>query len=100
MGEHSSVLGDCLFESKPIPNSADACGEVTGCNAGCQEVNTCSTRGGYQGMCITFTFAKKVNKTELTLALNPREEIQHRGTRVPKKKDMCLLKTCLKNRQQ
>ena len=30
-------------------------GEVTGCDAGCQEVGTCSTRGGSQGMYITFT---------------------------------------------
>ena len=36
--------GDCPFESDPSPTSADACGEVTGCNAGHQEVGRCSTR--------------------------------------------------------
>ena len=41
--------GDCPFESDPSPISADACGEVTGCNADCQEVDTCSTRGESQG---------------------------------------------------
>ena len=28
--------------------SADACGEVTSCDAGFQEVGRCSTRGGSQ----------------------------------------------------
>ena len=34
------------------PTSADACGEKTGCDDGRQEVTTCSTRGGTQGMYI------------------------------------------------
>ena len=51
-------LCDCLFESKPSPTFADGHGEVTGYAAGHQEVDTCSTTGGYQGMYITFTSAK------------------------------------------
>ena len=43
---------DCLFESEPIPTSADACGEVTGCDASCQEVNRCSTRGNVHYICL------------------------------------------------
>ena len=52
--------GDCPFESEPSPTSADACREVTSCTAGHQEVDMCSTRGGSQGMYITFTPAKKI----------------------------------------
>ena len=44
--------------------------------AGCQEVGTCSTRGGSQGMYITFTSGIR----QPTLALKPREDI----TRNPK----------------
>ena len=51
--------GDCLFKSEPSPTSADACGEVTGCTVCHQEVGMCSTRGGSQGMYITFTSTKK-----------------------------------------
>ena len=40
-----------------IATSADACGEVTGCDAGCQEVGRC--KGGSQGMYITFASAKQ-----------------------------------------
>ena len=40
---------DHSFESEPSPTSADACGEVTGCTASCQEVGTCSTRSESQG---------------------------------------------------
>ena len=39
--------------------SATVCGERTGGNAGHQEVSTCSTRGGSQGMYIIFASAKK-----------------------------------------
>ena len=69
-----------MFESEPTTTSADACGEVTGCNAGHQEVGRCSTRGGSQGMYITFASAKQVNKAESTLALKTRGDI----TRNPK----------------
>ena len=72
-------VGDCPFKSKPTPTSADACREVIGCNAGCQEVGKCSTRGGSQKRHITFTSAK-VNKAEHTLALQPRGDV----TRNPK----------------
>ena len=51
-------LGDYLFKSKPGPTSADACGEVTSCNASHQEVSMCSTGGGFQAMCITFASVK------------------------------------------
>ena len=47
------------------------CGEVNSRHAGHQEVGRCSTRGGSQGMHITFTSAKQVNKAESTLALKP-----------------------------
>ena len=90
VGSHNSsafifCAGDCPFKSEPTPTSADACGEVTRCNAGCQEVSRYSTRGGSQGIYITFASAKQVNKAEPTLALKPRGEetsleIQNRGT--------------------
>ena len=70
-------------------------GKVTGCDAGHQEVGRCSTRGGSQGMCITFASANKQNKVEPTLALKPREtspEIQNRGTSGPRKR------TCIHQR--
>ena len=66
--------------SKSFQNSAHSSGEVTGCNASCQEVDTCSTRGGSQRMYITFASAKKVDMAEPTLALKTREDI----TRNPK----------------
>ena len=44
--------GDCPFKSEPSPTSAHAYGEVTG-----QDVGMCSTRGGSQGMYITFASA-------------------------------------------
>ena len=68
------------YKSEPSPTSADACGEVTGCTASCQEVSTCSTRGGSQGIYITFASTKQVNKTEPTLALKHRVDFQNRGT--------------------
>ena len=40
--------------SQSTPTSADACGEVTSCHAGHQEVCRCSTRGWFQGMNICF----------------------------------------------
>ena len=63
--------GDCPFKCKPSPTSADACGEVTGCDASHQKVGMCSSKGGSQGMYITFTPAKKLNKVEPTLTLKP-----------------------------
>ena len=59
------------FGSGRTPTSADACGEVTSCDAGCQEVGRCSTRGGFQGMYITFASAKQVNKVR-----NPKQGYQ------------------------
>ena len=82
---HSALvfsLGDCPLESEPSPTSAGAYGEVTGCDAGGQEVGMCSTRGGSQGMYIRFTSA---NKTEPTLTLKPRGEIQKQGYQWPQK---------------
>ena len=77
-------LGDCSFESEPSSTFADVCGEVTSCTAGCQEVGMCGTRGGSQGMYITFTSAKKVNKAEPTLALK-RYQKSKTGEAVQKK---------------
>ena len=54
--------------------------------AGRQEVGTCSTRGGSQGMCITFVSTMQIRQNPLWL-LNPEEtssEIQNRGTSGPK----------------
>ena len=59
--------------------STDACWEVTGCDASCQEVGRCSTRGGSQGM-YYIHLHKKANKAEPTLALKPRGDL----TRNPK----------------
>ena len=67
-------LGDCQFESKPSPTSADACGEVISCDAGHQEIGMCSTRGGSWGMYTTF------NKAAPTLDFKPRGDV----TRNPK----------------
>ena len=92
----SSVLGDCLFKSEPSPTSADACGEVTSCNAGYKEVGRCSTKGGSSGMYITFTSAKTRNKAGPTLALKPRADITRnpkQGTSGPKIGHMCPPKT-------
>ena len=80
-----------MLKSEPSPTSADACEEATGYDAGHQEVSMCSTRGGSQGMYITFASAKKVNKAEPTLALNPRGDItrnQKQGYQWPPKKDV------------
>ena len=66
---------------KQIPTSGHICGEVTGCAQDTKSM--CSTRGGYQGMYITFTSAKKkTNQAEPTLVLKPREYI----TRNPKQR--------------
>ena len=71
--------GDCLFKSEPTPTSADACWELTGCDADHQDFSRCSTRGGSQQMYITFA-STKANKAEPTMALKPRGTI----TRNPK----------------
>ena len=67
-------VGDCPFESKSTPTSADACGEESSCNAGHQEVGRCSAKGEFQGMYITFA-STKANKAEPTMALKPREDV-------------------------
>ena len=67
-------MGNCPFEYEPSPTSTDACGEVTGCAACCQEVSRCNTRGGSQGMYITFA-STKGNKAEVTLALKPTGDV-------------------------
>ena len=69
--------------SKILPTSADACGEVTNCGAGRQEVGMCSIRGGSSGMYIVFASAEQVNKAKCTLETTA--EIQNRGTSGPKK---------------
>ena len=71
------VHSSSVFE--PTPASADACGEVTGCNVSCQEVSRCGTRGGSPGMYIAFASAK-ANKAESALALKHRGDV----TRNPK----------------
>ena len=84
-------LGDCPFESKPSPTSADAYGEVTGCAAGHQEIGTCSTRDGSQGMYITFTSTKKSIRQNPLWLWNPKEmspEIQNWGTSGPQKRQV------------
>ena len=47
-----------VFCSGDCPTFADACGEVTSCSVSHQEAGTCSTRGGSQGMYITFASRK------------------------------------------
>ena len=91
-------LGYCPFKSEPSPTSGDAWGEVTGCDAGNQEVSKCSTRGGSQGMHITFTSAKKwIRQNPLCLwNLEMSPEIQP-GVPVAPKKDMCPPKTFVLN---
>ena len=54
---------------------ADTCGEVTGCDASCQEVGRCSIRSGSWEMYITFASAKHANKAEPDLALKPRVDV-------------------------
>ena len=49
---------EMLGESEPTPTSADACGEMTGCDASCQEIGRCSTRDGSREMYITFASTK------------------------------------------
>ena len=68
---NGSTLVFCAGDPEPIPTSAQACGEATGCHAGHREVGRCSTRGGSQGMYITFT-STKVNKAEPIHVLKPR----------------------------
>ena len=50
--------GDSPFKSEPTRTSADAHGEVTSFSASHQEVSRYSTRGGSEGMYITFASAK------------------------------------------
>ena len=66
---------------EPIFTSAHARGEMTGCRAGCQEVDRCSTRGGSQGLYTTFA-STKAYKADPSLALKPRGDI----TRNPKQR--------------
>ena len=54
--------------------SATVCGDRTGCDAGRQEVGTCNTRGGSQGM-YNISPLQKANKAEPTLALKPRGDV-------------------------
>ena len=75
----ASVRVIANFDPEPNPTATDAFRKETGCHAGCKEVSMCSTRGGFQVMCITFTSAK-VNKAEPTLTLKPRGDV----TRNPK----------------
>ena len=60
---------DVQFTRSPAisPTHVVACGEVTSCAAGHQEVSRCSTKDGSQGMCITFASERKLwNKAEPT----------------------------------
>ena len=65
------------------PTSADACGEVTGCVAGCQAVGMCSTRGGSRGNVHYIVSTKKQIRQKTIWLLNP--EIQNRGYQWPQK---------------
>ena len=72
------------------PTSVDACGEVIGCDASCQEVGACSTSGGSQGMYITlyitFPYSKKEQRQNPLWLWNEKSKT---GVPVPppKKKD-------------
>ena len=61
----------------------------------------CSTRGGSQGMDMTFTPAKKLNKAELTLSLKPKVDVTRnpkQGYQWPQKGHTCVRpKTFKKN---
>ena len=56
------------------PLQKNACREASGNHAGCQEIDRCSTRGGSQGMYITFA-STKANKAEPILDLKPRGDV-------------------------
>ena len=88
--------GDCLFKSKPSPTYAHACGEVTGCIAGCQESVGVAPEVDLGGMYITFASAKKQIRQNPLWLWNPNEEVTRnskQGYQWPPKKDMCLSKT-------
>ena len=92
---------DHLFKSEPGPTSADACGEVTGCVPGRQEVGKCSTRDESWGMYITFASAKIANKAEPTLALKPRGDVTRnpkQGYQWPQKRT-CVRQKLLKKKK-
>ena len=96
----SSVWVIAHLNSKPTPTSDDACGEVTGCNTCNQELSRCSTRGRSQGMYITFTSAKQVNKAEPTLALKPRGDVtrnQKQGYQWPQNRTHVSVKNLKEN---
>ena len=64
-----------------------------------QEVGMYSTRGGSQGMYITFTSTQKMNEAEPTLSLKPRGHVTRNpktGVSVAPQKDMCPPKTLKK----
>ena len=66
--------------------------------AGRQEVGMCSTRGGSEGMYITFASAMRIRQSPLWL-WNPEEtspEIQNRGISGPPKGHVCPPKTLKK----
>ena len=66
-----------LIPSQFLPLLKHACREATSHHAGHQEVGRCSTRGGSQGIYITFASTKE--NLEVTSL-----EIQNSGTSVPK----------------
>ena len=73
--------------------SATVCGDRTGSVSGRQEVGKCSTRGGSQGMYITFTSAMQIRQP--TLALKPRGDVTRNPKQgyqcpPPQEKDMCM----------
>ena len=92
-------VGDYLLNPRLIPTSAHAFGEVTRCHAGCEDVGRCSTRGGSQGMYITFASAK-ANNAKPTLALKPRGDITRNSKQEyqwPKNRThVCVRQTTLK----
>ena len=95
-----SVYSNVYGNIEPSPTSADACGEVNDCAAGCQEVGTFSTRGGSQGMYITFTSTLKVYKAEPTSNLvETLPEIQN-GYQWPQKRTCVRRKIKKTNKQK
>ena len=79
--------------------------EVTACDTGHQEVGTCSTSGGSQGMYITFTTAKKKsNKAEPTPKLKTQRRCYPKSKigvpLAPQKGNVCPPKTFKKNDEE
>ena len=74
------------IESGTQPLLKHACGEVTGCHAGCQEVIRCRTSGQSEGSYIMYTWIRLP-----TLALKPGRDVTrspNEGFQWPHKKNL------------